>query len=347
MSTFRHRPLKRPGQQPAPEGEQQAPPQAPTPTPLPAKHSSVSLLRAKTQRRMALRGRMGLLRNKNAEEELSDVENKMLEHELAIAEELQANLLPRRLPQLPGNDLSAYYRPSREVGGDYYDFIEIDEDHIGIVVADVSGKGIPGSIVMTETRALMKSEGCRTMSPTEALVRVNRVLYNDIKRGMFVTMFYMVLSIKKGILTITSAGHNPMVLFRKQTNSCHLVNPNGLALGIDKGPLFERTIKEQRVQLMKGDRWVLYTDGVVEAMNEQNQQLGPNRFYLRTKQLAEKTSSEFLSLLVEDLEKHVGGAPQHDDITIVTGRCVPEGESGILRPPSGVFRPPTPDAPPV
>jgi sigma-B regulation protein RsbU (phosphoserine phosphatase) len=202
---------------------------------------------------------------------------------------------------------------------------------------------------MTETRALMKSEGSRTMSPAEALTRVNRVLYNDIKRGMFVTMFYMVLSIKKAILTLVSAGHNPMVLFRKGTASCHLVNPNGLALGIDKGPLFERTVKEQRIQMLKGDRFVLYTDGVVEAMNEQNQQLGPNRFYLRTKQLAEKSSSEFLSLLVDDLEKHVGGAPQHDDITIVTGRFSGESESGI-RSASAVVRPndsAPPPAPPA
>jgi sigma-B regulation protein RsbU (phosphoserine phosphatase) len=316
----RFRPIKRPGEDSA------APPAPPTPTPIPGKHPSTisSILRLKTQRRLALRNRMGLLRNKSEDEELNDVERKMLDHELAIAEELQANLLPKRLPQLPGYDISAYYRPSQEVGGDYYDFIEIDEDHLGIVVADVSGKGIPGSIVMTETRALMKSEGSRTMSPGEALARVNRMLYNDIKRGMFVTMFYMVLSIRRAILTVTSAGHNPMVLYRKQTNSCHLVNPNGLALGIDKGPLFERTIKEQKLQLMKGDRFVLYTDGVVESMNEQHEQLGQNRFYVKTKQLAEKPSSEFLSHLVQTVETHQGQARQHDDITIVTGRCVPE-----------------------
>ncbi len=88
----------------------------------------------------------------------------MLDHEMAIAQELQANLLPRRIPKLPGYELNAYYRPSQEVGGDYYDFIPIDEDHIAILVADVAGKGIPGSIVMTETRALFKSEAKRSLS---------------------------------------------------------------------------------------------------------------------------------------------------------------------------------------
>jgi sigma-B regulation protein RsbU (phosphoserine phosphatase) len=298
-----------------------------TPPPMPAvasAPSSVSLLRLKAQKRLALRQRMGLLKNKAAEEELSDVERKMLDHELAIAEELQANLLPRKVPQIPGYDVSAYYRPSREVGGDYYDFIEIDADHLGILVADVSGKGIPGSIVMTETRALVKSEAVRTLSPAETLQRVNRVLYHDIKRGMFVTVFYMILALQKGILSAVSAGHNPMVLWRKASNTCHLVNPNGLALGIDKGPLFDKTLKEQKIQLFKGDRFALYTDGVIESMNLANEQFGQNRFYLRCKQLADKSSSEFLSLLVSEVEAHQGAAPQHDDITIVTGRTVAE-----------------------
>ena len=325
-----HRP-NRPFKRPLPGGSELGRKPLNTPPPMPAigssASSSVSLLRLKAQKRMALRQRMGLLKNKTGDEELSDVERKMLDHELAIAEELQANLLPRKVPQLPGYDVSAYYRPSREVGGDYSDFIEIDADHLGILVADVSGKGIPGSIVMTETRALVKSEAVRTLSPAETLSRVNRVLYNDIKRGMFVTVFYMILSLQKGIMSAVSAGHNPMVLWRKASNTCHLVNPNGLALGIDKGPLFEKTLKEQKIQLFKGDRFVLYTDGVIESMNRNSEQFGQNRFYLRCKQLADKSSSEFLSLLVSEVEAHQGEAPQHDDITIVTGRTIADEES--------------------
>jgi sigma-B regulation protein RsbU (phosphoserine phosphatase) len=285
-----------------------------------------SVLRLRAQKRLQLRQRMGLLRNKNADEDLSEVERKMLDHEMAIAEELQANLLPKKIPQIPGYDVSAYYRPSHDVGGDYYDFIEIDADHLGFIVADVSGKGIPGSIVMTETRALVKSEAVRTLSPVETLTRVNRVLYNDIKRGMFVTVFYAILQIQKATLSCVSAGHNPMVLWRKASNTCHLVNPNGLALGIDKGPLFEKTLREQKIQLFKGDRFTLFTDGVTESMNQNSEQFGPNRFYLRVKQLADKSSSEFLSLLVSDLETHQGTAPQHDDITIVSCRTVMEEE---------------------
>ena len=325
----RNRPVKRPF-------HKSHTPASHTPAPMPgvgpSSVSSVSLLRLKAQKKMALRQRMGLLKHKNNDEDLNEVERQMMAHELAIAEELQANLLPRKVPQIPGYDVSAYYRPSREVGGDYYDFIEIDADHLGILVADVSGKGIPGSIVMTETRALVKSEAVRTLSPAETLIRVNRVLYNDIKRGMFVTVFYMILALQKGILSCVSAGHNPMVLWRKASNTCHLVNPNGLALGIDKGPLFEKTLKEQKIQLFKGDRFVLYTDGVIESMNLNHEQYGQNKFYLRTKQLADKSSSEFLSLLVNEVEEHQGEATQHDDITIVTGRTVAEEEPAVKEP---------------
>jgi len=296
-----------------------------------ANPASLKLLRLKTAKRLSLRSRMGLLRHKAVDEELDDVERKLLEHELAIAGELQANLLPKKIPPLPGFELTAYYKPSREVGGDYYDFLELDADHVGILVADVSGKGIPASIVMTETRALIKSEAVRTLSPSEAVVRVNRVLHQDIKRGMFVTMYYMILSIPKRTLTVTSCGHNPMVIWRNGTNTCHLVNPGGLALGIDPGPFFEKTVKEQRIQLFEGDRFLIYTDGVVECMNSAGEILGPNRLYTRVKQIASKNSSEFLSLLVAEMEAHQGSAPQHDDITIVTGRLLPPdpGETAV------------------
>ncbi len=282
-----------------------------------------SRLKTRVGKKHLGRPRIGLLRDKSKGEELNDVEKKMLAHEMAIAEELQANLLPRRIPKLPGYELNAYYRPSREVGGDYYDFIRINDDHIAILVADVAGKGIPGSIVMTETRALFKSEAKRSLSPRETLVRVNRTLYEDIKRGMFVTVFYMILNIPRNVLQITSAGHNPMVLWRQKTRSCQMVNTSGLALGIDKGKLFESTLQEQRLQLREGDRFVLYTDGVVETMNGAKDMYGDERLHEQTKKNAGLGSSEFVSLLVKDLETYQGDAPQNDDITILTGRCIP------------------------
>ncbi|HTF55800.1 MAG TPA: PP2C family protein-serine/threonine phosphatase [Planctomycetota bacterium] len=284
--------------------------------------SPIDLVRRRTMHRLGLRGRMGLLSGKASADPLDAVEKKMLQHELAIAEELQSNLLPRRIPKVEGVDLSAYYRPSEEVGGDYYDFIEIDDDHLGIAVADVSGKGIPGAMVMTEARALLKSEAGRSLSPAETLLRVNRVLFQDIKRGMFVTMCYMVLSLRGKSLTLSSAGHLPLLLWRRASGTCHGVNPLGLALGIDKGPLFEKKLREERVALGAGDRFVGCTDGVVEAMNPDHEEMGAERFQELVALHADRPSGEFVTKIIDGVEAHAGAAPQHDDITLVTGRMV-------------------------
>ena len=244
------------------------------------------------------------------------------DHEESIAQELQANLLPPVIPKIPGFDLCAWLRPARNSGGDYYDCFALDQDRVGLLVADVSTMGIPGGIVATETRALVKSEAVRCPSPAETLSRVNRVLHNDVKRGTFVTMYYAVLDVRARLLTCASAGHNPMVLWRKSSRTCHLINPNGLALAVDKGPLFEKIIREQKIELSRGDRFTVYTDGVIEAMNPSNEGFGQNRFYLRLKQLSEEPSSDLLNRIMEEVDRHLGSASQHDDMVMLTGRYV-------------------------
>jgi sigma-B regulation protein RsbU (phosphoserine phosphatase) len=243
-------------------------------------------------------------------------------NELEIASQLRAALLPRQVPQVPGYDVSAFFRPSPQVGGDYYDFFRIDEGHLGLLVAAVSGRGVPASIIMTETKALVMSEAVGAISPSKALCRVNRVLYQDIKRGMFITLFYAILDPRASTLTCASAGHNPMVLWRKASDACQQINPIGIALGFDKGPLFDRTIQEQSVDLSKGDRFALYTDGIVESMNRKNEPFGKQRFYRRMKELANSPSSDFLSKLIADVDAHQGDAPQRNDLTILTGRAL-------------------------
>jgi sigma-B regulation protein RsbU (phosphoserine phosphatase) len=121
-------------------------------------------------------------------------------------------------------------------------------------------------------------------------------------------------------MKVASAGHNPMVVWRAASNQIQLVNPNGIALGFDKGPVFERTVKEEKLTLGRGDRIVLYTDGTVEAMNAANQEFGDDKFFGLVKQLATRDSNQMLNLLVKSLDEHKGNAPQSDDITIVTLR---------------------------
>ncbi len=282
-------------------------------------------LRRRTKRRLAdQERRLGALQEKAERGPLDPVEDKLLEHELALAAELQANLLPQRIPRPPGWEFGAYYKPSHEVGGDYYDFLELDSDHLGLVVADVSGKGIPGSIVMTETRALLKSEAARSLSPAEVLRRVNRTLHPDLKRGMFVSMIYAVVSLSGRTATFSVAGHPPGLLWRAASGSIHEIQTKGLALGIDRGPFFEKSSRDLRLELAPGDRLVLYTDGIPESMNAERQLLGDDRFRGRVRDSGPLATGDFLAGLLDDLQAHQGDGPQHDDITVVTARVSPE-----------------------
>jgi serine phosphatase RsbU (regulator of sigma subunit) len=251
-----------------------------------------------------------------------EMQARAMEHDLAIASEIQSNLVPKRMLKVQGYDISAYYRPSKEVGGDYYDFIQVDEDNEGIIVADVSGKGVPGSLVMTMARAFirMEAERGKNPSPADTLMKANRMLAQDIKKGMFVTALYCILNKRTNEIRVASAGHNPLVVWRAATNTVELVNPNGIALGFDKGPVFERTVKEVTISLGHGDRIVAFTDGTVEAMNSANQEFGDDRFYRLIRDLAPRDSNQMLNLIVKALDDHKGNAPQSDDITIVTLR---------------------------
>jgi serine phosphatase RsbU (regulator of sigma subunit) len=245
-------------------------------------------------------------------------DRKAIERELAIATEIQTKLLPERIPQIPGLDIHSFYLSAKEVGGDYYDFIVIDQTHLGIIVADVSGKGIPGSMVMTMARSLVRLASVRNVSPADTFKKVNRILAKDIRRGMFVTSIYMVLNVKTHELKVASAGHNPLVVFRAETGEYELVKPQGIALGFDKGTIFDNNIQETTIQLKPGDRVCAYTDGVNEAMNDQSEEFGDERFYNLVKQHARLSSKDFVNQIVQELEGHRGEAEQSDDITITT-----------------------------
>ncbi len=246
------------------------------------------------------------------------VERKSFERELNIAKEIQEKLLPERIPQIPGFDIHSHYNSAKEVGGDYYDFIVIDQTHLGIIVADVAGKGIPGAMVMTMARSLVRLASVRNVSPGDTFKKVNRILAKDIRRGMFVTAAYMVLNVKTRTLRVASAGHNPVVLYRAKAGENELIKPAGIALGFDKGTIFDNHIKEVEVQLEEGDRIVTYTDGVNEAMNNDSEEFGEDRFFQLVKTHARKSSQEFVDAIVKALDEHRGAAEQSDDITITT-----------------------------
>ncbi len=247
---------------------------------------------------------------KEAQEELN--------RDLGAAAEIQACLMPPKMPQIPGYDVWTAYLSAKIVGGDYYDFFPVDKERLGIAVADVSGKGIPGAMVMASTRTLFRVLGPQCGSAAETLRRTNYHVARDIKRGMFVTAMLAVLNVHTREMEVCSAGHNPMVVYFKRRGRIGLMNPAGMALGFDKGEIFDRILVESRLRLELGDRVVLYTDGVVEAMNSKNEQYGDDRFYKFVLRNAHMTSKDFVRALTRDLDEHKGEAEQHDDITIVT-----------------------------
>lgn len=247
----------------------------------------------------------------------SDMEKRTMEHDLSLARDIQSNLLPKRLPKIRGIDLSAFYRAAKEVGGDYYDLIPITNQHLGIAVGDVAGKGVQGSLVMAMTRAILRSVAPGQPSAAKTLIKTNHILAKDLRPGSFVTLGYYVLDVIGKTLTVGRAGHNPLLICHSTARKAEFVSPPGIALGFDPGPVFEKVIRETVVPLAKGDVAVAYTDGVVESMDADRAQYGNERFQALIVRHAASTAADIVKALVADLDRHQGEAPQHDDITVV------------------------------
>lgn len=251
----------------------------------------------------------------------NEQETSRLESDLAIARSIQNNLLPPQTPHVRGLDIHTSYRPAREIGGDYYDFLPVDNRHMGLVVADASGKSIPAALVMSTTRAILRFVAPGNNSAAETLTRVNAILSVDIPKGMFVTAYYIILDPLANTMLCASAGHTPLLIARAD-GSVELMNPGGIALGFDGGPIFQRSIREQRVKLETGDRGLLYTDGVAECVNAANEEYSERRLREFLRRNRELSSSDFVGALLADLDRHRGPAEMRDDTTIVTFRVL-------------------------
>ncbi len=249
----------------------------------------------------------------------SVVEQERFQKEMQVAQEIQHSLLPRNVPDISGYDIGSLYRAAREVGGDYYDFVHVDEETVGVVVADVSGKGVPGSLVMTMIRTALRMEARGNHSAAEVMTRMNAFVTEDMKKGMFVTIFYVILDSKNRIISYSSAGHNPMILYRAESDETFFLNPRGFPVGISlpDDSLFSRSIDVEKIKLKKDDMLVIYTDGVTEAMNESREQYGEERLLDLIKRHGMIAPEEFIERLNDDIKEFTGGYPQNDDITVV------------------------------
>ena len=257
--------------------------------------------------------------SKFREAQKSVVEQERFQKEMQVAQEIQHTLLPKKKPDVSGYDIASLYRAAKEVGGDYYDFINVDEDTLGVVVADVSGKGVPGSLIMTIIRTALRMEARGSLSAADVMARMNDFVTEDMKKGMFVTIFYVILDSKNRIISYASAGHNPMILYRAETDETFFLNPRGFPVGISlpDSSLFRRSIDVEKIKLKKDDMLIIYTDGVTEAMNNAREQYGEERLISVIKKFGRLSPQEFIDHLNGDIREFTGEYPQNDDITVV------------------------------
>jgi len=247
------------------------------------------------------------------------MEQERIQREMQVAQEIQQTLLPRSVPELEGFELGYLYRAAKEVGGDYFDFISVDERTIGVVVADVSGKGVPGSLVMTMIRTALRMEARGNRSASDVMSKMNSFVTEDMRKGMFVTMFYVVLDSVNRAVSYASAGHNPMILYRGGQNATYFLKPKGIPVGINAPDqdLFRKTICVEKLTLRQDDMLVIYTDGITEAMNPSREQFGEGRLLAAIKRHGHKTAQEFSEALNQEIHEFTAGALQNDDITLV------------------------------
>lgn len=247
-------------------------------------------------------------------------EKKRLDHDLQIAREIQRILLPSEAPTVAGFEISGVNIPASQVSGDYFDYITVDADRIGVAIADVSGKGVPASLIMAICRSVLRSQAPDNPSPSEVLKKVNRQLYPDIREDMFISMAYLVLDHVRATVTLSRAGHDAPLLYQSATGELVPIKPPGLVVGIDSGSVFDRITSDVAVPLEKDDCLILYTDGFTEALDASGDEFGLPRTMDSIRASVADGAPAIINRLIEDVRQFVGATPQNDDITLIAIR---------------------------
>jgi serine phosphatase RsbU (regulator of sigma subunit) len=236
-----------------------------------------------------------------------------LQHELEMAHKVQAGLLPSDTPEITGWQFAACWRPAREVAGDYYDFIPLDQGHLGVVMGDVCDKAMPAALFMALTRSIVRASTVQTAGPRDGLALANRVLCADTHDGMFVTLFYGLLQPITGAFSYVNAGHNPPLWYCADKDALVPLRPTGMALGI----LPDATFDQQTVRLGPGDWILLYTDGLTDASDASTNRFGIERVQRVLLPHRYGAAAELLAALEQAVDRFAGDTPPFDDIALV------------------------------
>jgi sigma-B regulation protein RsbU (phosphoserine phosphatase) len=248
---------------------------------------------------------------KTAQAEL--VEQERFKRELEIAADVQRSILPAELPQIPGFEFATYARPAREVGGDYYDLLLVDDDYFGLVMADVSGKSIHAAIYMAVTRALFLAKASEYRSPQAAVQEIHELLMNSSDSDMFVTAFYGVVNQQTREMCYVRAGHDWPIHFRTATNHLSMLEAQGRFLGSLKGLV----LNEAMVQFLPGDALVCYSDGLTDAMSPNGEYYGIDRLKAVVASASHKPARALVETIIADVDYFRAGVPQPDDLTLL------------------------------
>jgi len=242
-------------------------------------------------------------------------EKRKLEQDVNLASQIQRILLPESPPRIQGYRIAGENIAAQRLSGDYYDFLSLPEGRLGIVIADVSGKGVAASLIMTMCRAVLRSLAATQKSPAQVLRLLNQQLYDDIQEDMFVTIIYAILDPTNHVITLARAGHEIPLLW-KNGHVEPLKSP-GMAIGIDSGELFDANIQEIAISLEAGDLLLLYTDGVTEAQNTQQQEFGRENLKNALCTSAESGAQKTVENIILHINRFKGDAAAYDDITLI------------------------------
>lgn len=248
-------------------------------------------------------------------------EKRKMEHELDVAKDIQSSLLPKTLPSIPGLEMAAFSRAARKVGGDYYDVIRVDDDHIGIVIADVAGKSVAGAILMAACRNTLRALAPGHPDPVEVLVRLNEAMQEDLVGDPYITMIYAVLDTRTGRLHLARAGHEAPCLLRAGAAAVEQMNPyGGLAVGMGEPADFTPLLKSQIYDLAPGDTVLFYTDGIPEAHDPLGSEWGRDALFQSIARHADESASALVNRLQQEVLRFAAESAQYDDMTLLALR---------------------------
>ena len=251
------------------------------------------------------------------------LERERLMREMMLAQEMQKKLLPQTLPVIPQVELEALSSPAFEVGGDYYDFAMLDQHHLGIIVGDVSGKGVSAAFYMAEMKGIFQSLSRIHPSPRDFLTKAHAALSGTIDKRSFISVIYAVLDLRNGTMTVARAGHCPMLY--ASDGKAEFIKPTGMGLGMGSPLLFEQTIEEESIRFSCGDAAVFFTDGITEARPSGGEEFGYERLLEIGKRIGTKSAFEIRDAIIMGVDEHMNHQPPEDDLTLVVIKWLGNG----------------------